>query len=111
MKKKENYIEAVFDVTRAIPEGRVTSYGVIAAVLGLGSARMVGWALNKVLPTDDVPAHRVVNSKGELSGRLNFPTPTMMQERLEKEGVSVKNDKVVDFKKLVWHPEEEMGNE
>lgn len=106
--KKENYIDAVFDVTRAIPKGRVTSYGVIATVLGLGSARMVGWALNKCQPGDKVPAHRVVNSKGELSGRLGFPTPTTMQERLEKEGVKVKNDKVVDFKKLVWHPEEEL---
>ena len=106
--KKENYIDAVFDVARAIPKGRVTSYGVIATVLGLGSARMVGWALNKCQPGDKVPAHRVVNSKGELSGRLNFPTPTTMQELLEKEGVKVKNDKVVDFKKLVWYPEEEM---
>lgn len=107
--KKENYIDAVFDVTKAIPPGRVTSYGTIAAFLGLGSARMVGWALNKCLPGDEVPAHRVVNSKGELSGRLSFPTPTAMQERLEKEGVEVKNDKVVNFKKLLWHPEESMG--
>ncbi len=106
--KKENYIDAVFDVARAVPKGRVTTYGIIAAVLGLGSARMVGWALNKCLPGDEVPAHRVVNSKGELSGRNNFPTPTTMQERLEKEGVKVKNDKVVDFKALVWYPEEEM---
>ena len=105
---KENYINAVYDVARAVPKGRVTTYGIIAAVLGLGSARMVGWALNKCMPGDNVPAHRVVNSKGELSGRLNFPTPTAMQERLEKEGVKVKNDKVVDFKKVVWHPEEEM---
>ncbi|MEO1262953.1 MAG: MGMT family protein [Bacteroidota bacterium] len=105
---KENYIDAVFDVARAVPKGRVTTYGIIATVLGLGSARMVGWALNKCMPGDKVPAHRVVNSKGELSGRLNFPTPTTMQERLEKEGVKVKNNKVVDFKKLVWYPEEEM---
>lgn len=106
--KKENYIDAVFDVARAIPKGRVTTYGIIAAVLGLGSARMVGWALNKCMPGDNVPAHRVVNSKGELSGRLNFSTPTAMQERLEKEGVKVKNDKIVDFRKLVWYPEEEL---
>lgn len=106
--KKENYIEAVFDVTKSIPKGRVTSYGTIAAFLGLGSARMVGWALNKCMPGDEIPAHRVVNSKGELSGRLNFPTPTAMQERLENEGVKVENDKVVDFKKLHWHPEESM---
>ena len=106
--KKENYIEAVYDVARAIPKGRVTSYGTIAAVLGLGSARMVGWALNKCQPSDKVPAHRVVNSKGELSGRNNFTPPSAMQERLEKEGVVVKNDKVVDFEKVHWHPEEEL---
>lgn len=106
--KKENYIDAVYDVAREVPKGRVTTYGIIAAVLGLGSARMVGWALNKCKPGDKVPAHRVVNSKGELSGRNSFPTPTAMQERLEREGVKVKKDKVVDFKKLVWYPEEEM---
>lgn len=109
--KKENYIDAVFDVTRAIPKGRVTSYGTIANFLGLGSARMVGWALNKCMPGDDIPAHRVVNSKGELSGRLNFATPTTMQERLEKEGVKVENDKVVDFIKLKWHPEESLNED
>ncbi|HFA49121.1 MAG TPA: MGMT family protein [Bacteroidetes bacterium] len=106
--KKENYIGAVFDVVRAIPKGRVTNYGTIANFLLLGSARMVGWALNQCVPGDGVPAHRVVNSKGELSGRNSFPTPTTMQERLEKEGVKVENDRVVDFKKLLWHPEEEV---
>lgn len=107
--KKENYIDAVFDVARAIPPGRVTSYGTIAHFLGLGSARMVGWALNKCLPGDEVPAHRVVNSKGELSGRNNFTPPSAMQQRLENEGVEVKNDKVIDFEKRHWHPDEEMG--
>ena len=106
--KKENYIDAVYDVVRAVPKGRVTTYGTIANVLGLGSARMVGWALNKFLPGDKVPAHRVVNSKGELSGRNNFTPPSAMQERLEKEGVRVKNDRVVDFEQLHWHPEEEL---
>lgn len=106
--KKENYIEAVFDVVKAIPRGRVTTYGTIATVLGLGSARMVGWALNQSILGDQVPAHRVVNRKGELSGRNNFPTPTTMQERLEAEGVKVENDRVVDFDKLLWHPDEEM---
>ena len=106
--KKENYIDAVYDVVRAVPKGRVTTYGTIANVLGLGSARMVGWALNKCLPGDKVPAHRVVNSKGELSGRNNFTPPSAMQERLEKEGVRVKNDRVVDFEQLHWHPEEEL---
>ena len=106
--KKENYIDAVYDVTRAIPPGRVTTYGTIANFLGLGSARMVGWALNKCLPGDEVPAHRVVNSKGELSGRNNFTPPSAMQERLEREGVEVKNDRVVDFANLHWDPEEVM---
>ena len=104
--KKENYIEAVFDVVRAVPAGRVTTYGIVAAVLGLGSARMVGWALNQCRPADGVPAHRVVNRKGELSGRNNFPTPTTMQERLENEGVKVNNNRVEDFPRLCWHPEE-----
>lgn len=104
--KKENYIDAVYDVVRAVPEGRVTTYGTIATMLGLGSPRMVGWALNKCQPGDGVPAHRVVNSKGELSGRNNFKPPSAMQQRLEKEGVMVKNDQVADFEKLHWHPEE-----
>lgn len=106
--KNENYIGAVFDVARAVPPGRVTSYGTIASFLGLGSARMVGWALNKCQPADQVPAHRVVNSKGELSGRNNFSPPSAMQERLEKEGVAVRNDRVVDFGRLHWYPEEAM---
>lgn len=104
--KKENYIDAVYDVVRAIPKGKVTTYGTIATVLGLGSARMVGWALNQCIAEDNIPAHRVVNRKGELSGRNSFPTPTTMQERLEKEGVKVKDDRVVDFKNYWWHPEE-----
>ncbi|MEM1322573.1 MAG: MGMT family protein [Bacteroidota bacterium] len=99
-----NYVEDVFELTRLIPQGRVSTYGAIADALALGSARMVGWALRQCLSMDNVPAHRVVNRKGELSGRLNFETPTRMQELLESEGVIVKNHKVQDFDELFWHP-------
>lgn len=110
--KKTHYFEDVFDVVRAVPRGRVTTYGTIADFLCLGSARMAGWALNKchnALPP--VPAHRVINRKGELSGRLMFESPTKMQELLEAEGIEVKNDKVVNFDELWWHPEDSMTDE
>ncbi len=103
---KETYFDLVYDVVRQVPYGRVTTYGAIANYLSLGSARMAGWALNHSFSGDGVPAHRVVNRKGELSGRNHFPTPTMMQELLENEGVEVTNDRVVDFEKLFWSPEE-----
>ena len=110
MKKRPNYIEQVHDLTRLIPYGRVTTYGTIADFLALGSARMVGWALNKSFIVEGVPAHRVVNRKGELSGRIHFSSPTMMQELLEAEGVEVENDKVKNFKEVYWHPEMEMDD-
>ncbi len=103
---KPTYWEQVYAVTRAIPEGRVTTYGAIADFLALGSARMVGWALFQNLKSLDVPAHRVVNRKGELSGRRHFATPSLMEELLEAEGVAVKNDRVQQFDKLFWHPAE-----
>jgi methylated-DNA-protein-cysteine methyltransferase-like protein len=102
--KDETYIEQVQAVVKSIPPGRVTSYGAIADFLALGSARMVGWALYNSLSSDGVPAHRVVNRKGELSGRNNFRTPTLMQELLEKEGVEVSGDRVVKFDELFWTP-------
>ena len=102
--KKSNYWEDVYAVSSLCPRGRVTTYGSIAAYLRLGSPRMVGWALNHIAKGSDVPAHRVVNRIGELSGRNQFATPTMMQELLEAEGVIVVNDKVQNFNKLVWHP-------
>ena len=103
---KNNYYQAVYDVTCLIPKGRVSTYGAIADYLALGSARMVGWALNQVHTSEmKVPAHRVINRKGELSGRAHFKTPTLMQELLEKEGIEVQDDKVVNFKDLFWHPE------
>jgi methylated-DNA-protein-cysteine methyltransferase-like protein len=105
--RQKEYYEQVYFVTEQIPEGRVSTYGAIADYLSLGSARMVGYALTQSNKNGvSVPAHRVVNRKGELSGRMHFGTPTMMQELLENEGVKVEEDKVVDFKELYWHPEE-----
>ncbi len=108
-KEAPNYYQQVFEVTRLIPYGRVSTYGSIADYLALGSARMVGWALNKSFTGgSDVPAHRVVNRKGELSGRVHFPSPTMMQELLEQEGVEIKDDKVQNFENLLWKPTDEL---
>ncbi len=108
--KDLDFSEQVYDIARQIPKGRVTSYGAIAKCIGTGkSARLVGWAMSacsKVKPK--VPAHRVVNSAGILSGKLAFKTPTYMQELLAKEGVVVKNDKVKDFKKRFWDPSNEL---
>ena len=110
-KREESFFELVYEVARQIPKGRVTSYGAIAACLGTKlSARMVGWAMNgagKVKPK--VPAHRVVNRKGMLSGKFHFQTPDAMENLLKKEGIKVKNDTVVDFDKKFWNPAEELG--
>lgn len=110
-KKDDTFFEQVFEVVRLIPKGRVTSYGAVAAALGTRlSARMVGWALNashKVKPK--VPAHRVVNRNGMLSGKMHFAYPGEMQELLEKEGVKVMDDKVQDFEKRFWHPARDLG--
>jgi methylated-DNA-protein-cysteine methyltransferase-like protein len=105
---KETYFEQVYDIVRIIPLGRVTTYGTIAGFLGLGSARMVGWAMNHSFVAEGVPAHRVVNRNGELTGRNHFPTPTMMQELLENEGVTVVDNKIQDFEKVFWSPEFEV---
>ena len=106
---RPSYVERVYEVTKCIPAGRVSTYGAIADYLSLGSARMVGWALNRYFTEEYIPAHRVVNRKGELSGRLHFETPTMMQELLESEGISIKDNCVVDFQERFWHPEESDG--
>ena len=109
-KKEESFFELVYDVARQIPKGRVTSYGAIANCLGTKlSARMVGWAMNgagKVRPK--VPAHRVVNRNGMLSGKHHFGGDTM-EKLLKKEGIKVKNDTVIDFEKLFWDPAKELG--
>ena len=109
-KKEESFFELVYEVARQIPKGRVTSYGAIAVCLGTKlSARMVGWAMNgagKVKPK--VPAHRVVNRNGMLSGKHHFGGDTM-EKLLKKEGIKVKNDTVIDFEKLFWDPAKELG--
>jgi methylated-DNA-protein-cysteine methyltransferase related protein len=105
-----NFFEQVYQVARAIPKGRVTSYGAIANCLGTKmSSRMVGWAMSQAgLVTPKVPAHRVVNRVGLLSGKNAFGSPTRMQELLEKEKVQVKDDKVQDFAKKFWDPAKEL---
>lgn len=104
-----HYFEDVYEVVRSIPKGRVTTYGAIADFLALGSARMVGWALRQSSIMDGpIPAHRVVNRLGHLSGRLHFPDPDYMQRALEREGIVVKDNLVLDFKILFWHPAENL---
>ena len=101
------YFEAVSDVVRMVPRGRVTTYGAIADFLTLGTSSMVGWALRHCIDESmPIPAHRVVNRMGELTGRLHFGTPTRMAELLQAEGVIVEDNKVKEFKALFWHPQE-----
>jgi len=106
--KEYSFFADVFEVVRQIPKGKVTSYGAIAAYLGTKlSARMVGWAMNVAgSAKPKVPAQRVVNRNGMLTGKHHFATPTTMEELLKKDGVAVKNDTVVDFKKHFWNPSE-----
>ena len=103
-----SFFEDVYAVVRMIPPGRVTSYGAIAAYLGTRmSARMVGWAMNAShSTTPPVPAHRVVNRNGQLSGKAHFGSANEMQTRLEMEGIQVKEDQVVDFKSIFWDPKQ-----
>ena len=104
---KPNFFNDVYDVARLIPKGRVTSYGAIANYLGTKmSSRMVGWAMNGC--PKDVPAHRVVNRNGLLTGKHHFETPTTMKNRLEREGIKVINDQVQDFKTKFWDPAKEL---
>ncbi len=109
-KRESSFYEQVYEVARQIPCGRVTTFGAIAAALGTKlSARMVGWAMNGAHAASlQVPAHRVVNRNGMLSGKAHFETPTKMQELLEKEGVTVKEDTVVDFTTRFWDPAAEL---
>ncbi len=108
--KTENFFADVYEVTRLIPRGRVTSYGAIVNYLGTkGGARMVGWAMNNChREVPEVPAHRVVNRDGLLTGKHHFGTPEMMQQLLESEGIKVIEDKVQDFQKLFWNPIDEL---
>ncbi|MGV3458816.1 MAG: MGMT family protein [Flavobacterium sp.] len=107
--ENSNFFEQVYDVAAQIPFGRVTSYGAIAKYLGAArSARMVGWAMNASHNREDVPAHRVVNRVGLLSGKHHFHGTNLMQQLLESEGVIVKDNKVVKFDKLFWDPAKEL---
>lgn len=102
---EDNFFERVYVIAKQIPYGRVTSYGAIAKALGTArSARMVGWAMNASHHQDDVPAHRVVNRKGILSGKHHFQGTNLMQQLLESEGIEVVDNQVVDFEKVFWEP-------
>ena len=104
--KNDNFFERVYEVVRQIPYGKVTSYGAIAKALGTArSARMVGWAMNASHNLDDVPAHRVVNRNGLLTGKLHFDGTNLMQQLLENEGIVIVNNQIVDFDKVLWIPE------
>jgi methylated-DNA-protein-cysteine methyltransferase-like protein len=108
--KNQDFFTDVYDVVRLVPKGRVTSYGAIANYLGAKQgARMVGWAMNASHKHLDIPAHRVVNRKGLLSGQHHFETPTQMQTLLEEEGILVKNHQIQDFEKVFWDPSFELG--
>lgn len=111
MKKiNDNFFSQVYQVVKLIPPGRITTYGAIASYLGSkGSARMVGWAMNAAHSLEDVPAHRVVNRMGLLTGKHHFATPDLMQHLLEKEGINVKNDLIIDFDNLFWDPESSLA--
>lgn len=104
MKIKRDYTAEVYDLVSLVPFGKVTTYGAIADYLQLGSARMVGWALNKCHHDPTIPAHRVVNRKGELSGRNHFETPTFMEEQLRTEGVEICNSQIQNFASYFWQP-------
>ena len=102
---EENFFNRVYEIVRQIPEGKVTSYGAIAKALGTArSARMVGWAMNASHGLEGVPAHRVVNRKGLLTGKHHFDGTNLMQQLLESEGVKISDNKIIDFEKVFWDP-------
>ena len=104
--KNDNFFERVYEVARQIPYGKVTSYGAIAKVLGAArSARMVGWAMNASHNLEEIPAHRVVNRNGLLTGKHHFDGTNLMQQLLESEGIEVRENQIVDFEKHFWMPE------
>ncbi|TPN87507.1 MGMT family protein [Aquimarina algicola] len=106
---EDNFFERVYEVAKLIPYGRATSYGAIAKCLGAArSARMVGWAMNACGGRDDVPAHRVVNRKGVLTGKHHFQGTNLMQQLLESEGVTVEDNQIVDFENIFWDPMKEL---
>lgn len=107
MKSNSDFFEQVWEIVRQIPSGKVTSYGAIAAFLGHPrSARTVGYAMNASHSLPDVPAHRVVNRNGLLSGKMHFSTPTEMEERLQNEGIKIINNQIFNFEAHFWNPEQ-----
>ena len=107
--EESNFFEKVYEVAKQIPYGRVTSYGAIAKYLGAArSARMVGWAMNGAFAMEDVPAHRVVNRVGVLTGKHHFGGTHIMQQLLENEGIKVIDNQIVDFQKYFWDPAKEL---
>ena len=105
----KGFFEKVYDVVYFVPYGRITSYGAIAKYLGAaGSARMVGWAMNGAGKYPEVPAHRVVNRKGLLTGKHHFDGTNLMQQLLESEGIEVIDNTIHDFEKLFWDPMKEL---
>ena len=109
MKESENFFEKVYTVARLIPYGRVTTYGAIAVFLGAArSARMVGWAMNKAHSLEDIPAHRVVNRKGILTGKHHFDGTNLMQQLLESEGIKVIENQIQELDKVYWDPSKEL---
>lgn len=108
-----SFFDKVYDTVRQIPRGRVTTYGAIADYLGSkGSSRMVGWAMNHSHRADpSLPAHRVVNRQGVLTGKHHFGSPTMMQQLLENEGVRITDDRVVNFREVFWEPQANPANQ
>jgi methylated-DNA-protein-cysteine methyltransferase-like protein len=108
--KHTDFFDSVYQVVRMVPYGRVTSYGAIAKYLSTPkSSRVVGWAMNAAHSIPDVPAHRVVNRNGLLTGKMHFSSPNEMQLLLEKEGITIINDQVQNFKTLFWDPSLELG--
>ena len=107
--KNKDFFDHVYQVVRLVPLGKVTSYGAIAKYLGSArGARMVGWAMNACMNREDVPAHRVVNRLGILSGKMHFVDPNEMERRLKEEGIEVIDDQVQDFKSVYWDPGKEL---
>lgn len=107
--KEPSFFELVYEVVKLIPKGKVTSYGAVARYLGSGqSARMVGWAMNAAHNMPEIPAHRVVNKAGLLSGKHHFGQPNKMQELLEAEGVEVIDNQIQNFENLLWDPVKEL---
>ena len=110
MTETQNKFSAIYEVVGLVPEGRVTTYGAIAAYLGnKRGARLVGWALNASHTLPAIPAHRVVNAKGLLTGKHFFATPNLMQELLESEGIIIEKDQILNFDTLFWNPSEELA--